>query len=300
VRPLTATVALLIAAFAPASGVDTCITPSLVPGYAHNDYRNRRPLLDALELGFRGVEADVFRVGTQLLVGHDRRALRPGYTLSRLYLDRLRERYHRCGRVLADGAPFFLNVELKEADTTAFRYLLDALRRYDELFQGSAPGARPAVRVTLVGWWPIGNTLAWPDYLRVQRVIERDRAAGGSTDRPVGLVSIDYGKVLSWRGRGDVPTADKQTLARAWDLSAKLGVPLRVHHAPPDSRVYKWLVLENVSLIGTTDLKRTRILLTQIIGQPSNMRLKLPAPSLQGRIAFVFTESVRRSLGAIR
>jgi len=33
---------------------------------------------------------------------------------------------------------------------------------------------------------------------------------------------------------------------------------------------------------------------------PPNMRLKLAAPSSQGRIAFVTTLSVRRSLGAVR
>ncbi len=33
---------------------------------------------------------------------------------------------------------------------------------------------------------------------------------------------------------------------------------------------------------------------------PPNMRLNLAAPSGQGRIAFVASESVRRSLGAIR
>jgi hypothetical protein len=35
-------------------------------------------------------------------------------------------------------------------------------------------------------------------------------------------------------------------------------------------------------------------------GQPSNKRLKLAAPFLEGRIAFVATSLGRRSLGAIR
>ena len=43
---------------------------TLLPAYAHNDYRNARPLLDALELGFRGVEVDYFLVDTELRVGH--------------------------------------------------------------------------------------------------------------------------------------------------------------------------------------------------------------------------------------
>ena len=273
------TVALLLAGLSSAVPVDTCAAPSLIPAYAHNDYLNRRPLLDALELGFRGVEADVFRVGTDLLIGHDRRELRPGYTLSRSYLEPLRERHHACGRILSDGTPFFLNVELKEADTAAFRYLVNELRDYEELFRGSASSPEPAVRVTLVGWWPLADVLPWPDYVRVQLGGERERVAARRTDRPVGLVSIDYGKVLRWRGRGDVPNADKATLARVREVSGQVGVPLRVHHAPADSAVYRWLLSENVTLIGTTNLKRTRELLVKLLGQPPNMRVKQTAPS---------------------
>lgn len=256
---------LVIAALAAVDPADTCSAPSLIPAYAHNDYRNRRPLVDALERGYRGVEVDLFRVGAELLVGHEQRELRSAYTLSRLYLEPLRERYHACRRLLPDGAPFFLNIELKEADSVAFQFLFDELHRYEELFR-SERGAGPAIQVTLVGWWPVGGTLQWPDYLRVQIVAER--TAMSSSDRPVGLVSIDYGKSLHWRGRGAVPNADKTTLSRARELAAGLGVPLRVHHVPHDTRIYQWLLSENVSLIGATDLGRTRQLLTGLHVQP--------------------------------
>jgi hypothetical protein len=240
---------------------DTCSTASLLPAYSHNDYHNRRPLLDALALGFRGVEADVFRVGTELLVGHDRRELRASWTLSHVYLEPLRDRHRACGFVLPDASPFFLNVELKDADTTAFRYLLTELRQYEELFRVSGPSAGPPVRVTLVGWWPMADTTHWPDYLCVQLVVERRRLpAVPANQNVVGLVTIDYGKVLRWRGHGDVPSVDKQELAAARELAGRLAVPLRVHHAPVDSRVYRWLLSEGVTLIGSTDLRRSRAL----------------------------------------
>lgn len=240
---------------------DTCSAASLLPAYSHNDYRNRRPLLDALELGFRGVEADVFRVGTELLVGHDRRELRASRTLSQTYLQPLRDRQRACGYVLPDATPFFLNVELKDPDTTAFRYLLGELQQYEELFRVSGPTGGPPVRVTLVGWWPIADPTDWPEYLCVQLVVERHRLpAVPANQSVVGLLSIDYGKVLRWRGHGDVPSADKQALAAARALAGRLAVPLRVHHAPVDSRVYRWLLSEGVTLIGATDLKRSRAL----------------------------------------
>ena len=41
-----------------------------LPAYAHNDYINTRPLHDALSLGYKGVEADVFLVEGVLRLGH--------------------------------------------------------------------------------------------------------------------------------------------------------------------------------------------------------------------------------------
>ena len=41
------------------------------PAHAHNDYMHERPLFDALENGFRSIEADVFAQGDSLYVAHD-------------------------------------------------------------------------------------------------------------------------------------------------------------------------------------------------------------------------------------
>jgi hypothetical protein len=235
-------------------------------------------LREALALGFRGAEADVFRVGADLLVGHERREVRPGYSLSRHYLEPLREQFRACGRILSDSTPFYLNVELKETDSLAFTHLVSELRQYEELFRGSPPRPGPAVRVTLVGWWPRNGGPPWPDYLRVQSEMERGLAARHS-DHPVGLVSIDFGKVVRWRGRGAVPPADSAILAWARELSARAGVPLRVHHAPAQPVVYQWLLSESVTLIGTTNLTRTRELLSQLgEGQVQGSRTGSSAP----------------------
>ena len=58
----------------------------LLTAHAHNDYYHTRPLLDALDQGFSNVEADVFLVGDQLLVGHYRWELRRDRSLESLYL----------------------------------------------------------------------------------------------------------------------------------------------------------------------------------------------------------------------
>jgi len=80
-------------------------------------------------------------------------------------------------------------------------------------------------------------------------VDDRGRVHGATAGVPVTLVTIDYGRALRGSGRGAV-------LATARALAAA-GVPLRVHHAPVNARLYQWLRSEGVTLIGTTDLART-------------------------------------------
>src|SRR5437773_7233099 len=79
--------------------------------HAHNDYEHKRPLLDALAHGFCSVEADVFLSDGALLVGHERKDLRPGRTLEKLYLDPLAQRAKaNGGRVYRGGPTVFLLV----------------------------------------------------------------------------------------------------------------------------------------------------------------------------------------------
>ena len=46
------------------------VTP-LANAHSHNDYEHDRPLLDALDHGFKSIEADIFLFEGQLLVTHD-------------------------------------------------------------------------------------------------------------------------------------------------------------------------------------------------------------------------------------
>src|SRR5262245_24909461 len=88
--------------------------PLLTRGFAHNDYEHKRPLLDALELGFCAVEADIFLIEGQILVGHDAKDLTSERSLTRLYLDPLgrRVRENR-GRVHPRGPEFLLLIDIK-------------------------------------------------------------------------------------------------------------------------------------------------------------------------------------------
>src|SRR5262249_40240292 len=112
-RGILALIWLVVPAFADEKPKLERVVP-LRHAHAHNDYLHHRPLLDALDHGFCSIEADIFLVSDQLLVGHERRDLRPERTLEKLYLDPLRERVKaNGGRVYPGGPAFYLLIDVK-------------------------------------------------------------------------------------------------------------------------------------------------------------------------------------------
>src|SRR3954466_15622599 len=93
---------------------DAATIKPLPQAHAHNDYEHARPLLDALDHGFCSVEADIWLMPEGLLIGHDRKDLRPNRTLQALYLNPLRERIRaNGGRVYRGGPIFYLLIDVK-------------------------------------------------------------------------------------------------------------------------------------------------------------------------------------------
>lgn len=214
-----------------------------LPAYAHNDYRNARPLEQALSLGYRGVEVDLVLIDGVLRVGHDRREARQGARFDTLYLTPLQSVLARCGRLVEDGAPFLVTIDVKEHDPIAIDSLYAALER-------SGTWEPAAVELVLVGWSP-------PDRLRApltrqrQFVSLREPIRWSATE--TGLLSVDYSTSIGrwWRRRA---TRDAWW-ARIDSIGRMTNRPrLRVHHVPLDSTVVTRLRRAGVELIGTTTL----------------------------------------------
>jgi hypothetical protein len=148
------TAASLLACLAPAGAGERSKEERVVPlrhAHAHNDYEHKRPLLDALAHGFCSVEADVFLVDGELLVGHERKDLRPGCTLEKLYLDPLRQRARaNGGRVYRGGPTVFLLVDVKSEAKPTYAALDRVLARYDDLLSVTRDGRSREGAVTVV------------------------------------------------------------------------------------------------------------------------------------------------------
>src|SRR5205085_4392931 len=107
--------------------------------HAHNDYEHPHPLFDALHEGFVGVEADVYLVGTELRVAHEKaKDWSKVPTLEAAYLTPLREIKARRnnGGIYADGTPVLLLVDIKTEAAATYARVHEVLASY----QAKNPG----------------------------------------------------------------------------------------------------------------------------------------------------------------
>jgi len=233
--------------------------PPLLPAYAHNDYANERPLQDAIELGFRGVEVDYFVIDGELRVGHEIDETAAGRTIESLYLEPLRA-YLGDGAPHYENQPFILNIESKREGMETYDALHKLLSRYEEILTTVRDGVEHPgpVQVILVGWYP---PLA---YLRDQPVryaavqILFDDLPSDHAQYPahlVRLISQNYNAKLLARGRGPV---SPRLRGRFHDVAAAAhtvpGRLARVYNVPTRASAYSAILDTGVDLIGTKDI----------------------------------------------
>ncbi|MFN2323527.1 MAG: hypothetical protein ABR510_11280 [Trueperaceae bacterium] len=246
---------------------------ALPNGFSHRDDEQPRPLAEALDLGFRFVEMDVWYVFGRVLVAHDPQDLRPWNTLQRLYLDPLRA-LQRDGRIGGQD-PIWLFVDTKTRANPMHGALERLARAYDDVVADPASDQdeRP-VRLLLTG-----NR---PSYERLERTPERRTALDGRlpdvgvrTDvRMVPVISDHWKKHFAWRGVGPMPEAERTRLRGLVATAHASGQRVRfwaTPDAPGPERDAVWATLldEGVNLINTDDLH----------GLASFLRSRQPATS---------------------
>ena len=230
--------------------------------HAHNDYEHDRPLLDALSHGFTSVEADVYLVGGELLVGHDPEDVVAGRTLQSLYLDPLARRVRANHGQVYRGSDVSLQllVDIKNTGAATYTELDRVLRGYRTMLTSYRAGrvSHAAVTVVVSGDRP-------RELMRAQRVryaFYDGRSADLGSGAPasfVPLISDNWTNLFTWQGAGPMPAAER----------AELRQFVRVAHAdrqrvrfwatpdvsgPEREAVWRELVAANVDHINTDDL----------------------------------------------
>ncbi len=273
-RPYLALAAGILACVTLSAAEEKPSTARVTPvrqAHAHNDYEHKRPLFDALDNGFCSVEADVFLIEGELLVGHTRTSLRPERTLEKLYLAPLRQRVRaNGGRVYRDGPVFYLLIDVKTDAGPTYAALDQQLARYRDILSETHDGKFEARAVTVV---VSGNR-------------DRDALAGqkvryaGLDGRPEDLdstvpahlmpwISTSWGSLFRWRGQGPMPDAERRKLRELVAKAHKHGRLVRFWATPEETSVWQELQAAGVDLINTDRLAELR---QYLLDHPSDRR----------------------------
>ncbi|NIL58102.1 phosphatidylinositol-specific phospholipase C/glycerophosphodiester phosphodiesterase family protein [Salinispora arenicola] len=234
----------------------------LAQAHAHNDYEHERPLLDALDHGFTSVEADIYLVDGELLVGHDPEDLQPGRTLQRLYLDPLAAwvaRNH--GRVYRGSRqPLQLLVDIKNTGAQTYTELDQVLRSYRRMLTRYAFGRVRASAVTVVISGDRPRDLMEDQSVRYAfydgRLSDLDTGAHSSF---MPLISDNWNNVFTWQGVGPMPTEQRARLRDVIALAHRNGQRVRFWATPDEpgaqrEAVWRELRAAGVDHINTDDL----------------------------------------------
>lgn len=249
--------AIVLFAFILASAGPEIARPTVVCGHSHNDYYRKRPLLDALDAGMISIEADIFLIDGRLLVGHDRRELRPERDFESMYLAPLAMRAREVGGVYGDGSRVWLLVDIKENGLAAYQALHELLAGYTDVLTVTRDGVQTAgpIQVVISGDRPVKFMEEQP--LRFADIDGRFNDA--DLQRPgelVPLVSGNWIDLVGWGGFGEISESSRQRLDSLCERAKSAGKRLRFWALPNDEAVWDVALDAGVDLISVDDPAR--------------------------------------------
>jgi glycerophosphoryl diester phosphodiesterase len=229
-------------------------------GHSHNDYNRKRPLQQALELGYGSIEADIWLVDGVLLVGHDREDLKPERTLVAMYLDPLAARARERGAIYGkDDPPLQLLIDIKSNGEPAYAALHELLYERSDVFSECNEGrvTERAVKVVISGACPretiAAQTRRWAFVDGRKRDLEGDAGAPTSL---VPLVSEAWTTYFSWPGIGEMPEAQRAKLRELVTRAHARGYTLRFWGAPQVEGIWREQYGAGVDWINADDLQK--------------------------------------------
>ena len=225
--------------------------------FSHNDYWRQRPLLDALDRGFNCVEADLWAIGGELYVAHERPEPNPAIAFRRLYLEPLVARVRACGGKVYPGShsPFLLMVDFKEDGERLYALLKRAVEPYREYFCRVEQGrlVKGAILLFISGNRPMRSL---PQ--ESERVAFLDGKIGelgrGIPATLMPVVSDNYAAFFRWQGEGPMPADELERMRGIIDRVHAEGKLFRWWGAPDTAPVKQLFLREGVDLLGADDL----------------------------------------------
>lgn len=226
--------------------------------HAHNDYKHKHPLTDALKNKFSSIEADIILINNKLIVSHTYPLFKKKKTLDHLYLKPLLDScLKNNGKVYTNcDNSLILLIDIKSDAEKTYEKLKDFLLPYSSILSKYENGniIMNAVTVILTGNKPYSSLQK--ENLRYafidQSLLNLDKHFEQKTCL---MASTKYSNVLTWKGKGEIPKEEKEKLMRLVNQAHQQGKKVRLWASPENKKVWTELLNCGVDLINTDKLE---------------------------------------------
>lgn len=226
--------------------------------HSHNDYKQKHPLTEALSLGFKSIEADVFYTRNQLIVSH----LYPLFknkSLEELYLKPLLDSVQKNGKIY-NNESLFLMIDIKSEANETYIALKSVIQKYKSMltsFENNTVTYR-SVTVILSGNKP--TELLKKDSIRYMFIDKNLLESTFSADDNFVymMASCNYSAIFKKR---KITEKEKIQLKAATLLAHNAGLITRLWAIPDSEKTWKVLLECNLDLINADDLKKLSLFL---------------------------------------
>ncbi|MEP7252393.1 MAG: hypothetical protein ABI683_08435 [Ginsengibacter sp.] len=216
--------------------------------HAHNDYMHDLPFYTAFNAGFGSIEADVYPVNDTLFVAHNKRDIRPGRTLQKLYiLPLLRELGRDSSRHVK------LLVDVKENYNKCLDILLKELLPLKKFLLGSTKIDNQLIILISGDRPPPSEYKNYPGFIFFDDDLKLKHNAGEWSR--VGQVSLSLQNYTSWKGDTVMNKNDSEIVQKVIDSVHMAGKTIRFWAAPDTKLSWKTQMNLGVDLIGTDKIK---------------------------------------------
>lgn len=249
--------AFLLGAFSPVAFSQEMV---LREGHAHNDYWHWKPLTQATNAGFMSVEVDVHLLMGDILVNHEAIFTRKGRNLERLYLKPLFElaKANNFASIYPNGPQeFILYIDIKQGCPALADTLISQLKRYEKMLTIWENGVKKIGAVSVM----IGDCGRRDEWIPALKRWFYFDAHLNSIDDSLGAefiprVSSNLGSVTKWRGSGEMPKEDEETIRKIVGRAHEKGRTVRFWAGTNRPKVWTKLLELGVDWINVDRLKR--------------------------------------------
>lgn len=236
----------------------------LVNGHAHNDYEKARPgLTAALENGFVSVEIDVFVYKNTLRVAHVPLLLGCKQELEPMYFESLEAWIKRHEQVFSNPKQeLIFMIDIKNNPTEAYGLLKGICKKYEHLLtyydRQENQLYNKQLKILLSGKKPYVQVLKEEQvYLFLDgNWTDLKKADGVATIIP--RISMRYGSIFKWRGRGEMPQHEQEKLQSIVAKAHAKGHKIRFWAMPNNSRVWQVMLDAGVDWMNVDHLEKFR------------------------------------------